>query len=272
MKPVVIDYEICNNDGICTDVCPRKLIVMMEGVPVPIEGIANHCIRCGHCLAVCPKGAISVYGSKPDDCPEIDKKQSATFGQLDHLLKSRRSIRVYKQQPVERKIIQEILDTCRYSPTGSNAQQVHWIIATDKDKIKELAQLTIDWMKEAVASNHALAAKLPMASFVDGWEKGEDRLFRGAPLVLMAHSPELGSLPLESCVIAMTYFDLVAASLGLGTCWVGMFLVAAAEYPPIRYALGIPEDHRLYGTMAVGYPKYAYRRIPERNQPQVLWL
>jgi nitroreductase/NAD-dependent dihydropyrimidine dehydrogenase PreA subunit len=272
VEPVIIDYDICNKDGICSDVCPRKLIMMKEGLPVPIDGIENYCIRCGHCLAVCPKGAISVYGSKPANGLEMDKIQRATHGQLDHLMKSRRSIRVYKQKPVERRIIQKIMDTCRYSPTGSNAQQVDWIIATDKDKIKNLAQLTIDWMKKAVAAKHPLSTKLPMSSSIDSWERGEDPIFRGAPLVLMSHSPELGSLPLESCVIAMTYFDLVAASLGLGACWIGLFMVAASEHPPIRRALGIPTGHRLYGTMIVGYPKYKYHRIPDRNQSQVVWL
>lgn len=272
MGPVVIDHDLCNKDGICSEVCPRKLIEMMEGQPVPVDGIEGLCIRCGHCLSACPKGAISVDGSTPGDCEKIDKERQAAYDQLDHLMKSRRSIRRYKQKPVERRIIQKIMDTCRYAPTGSNAQQVKWIIAGDQDKIGELAQLTIDWMKEAIRSNHPLSARLPLASVVEGWDKGEDRIFRGAPLVLMTHSPEAGSLPLESCVIAMTYFDLVASSLGLGTCWVGLFMVAAAQHPPIRRALGIPADHMLYGTMIAGYPKFAYQRIPGRNQPQVVWL
>lgn len=272
MEPVIIDYEICNKDGLCSEVCPRKLIEIHEDRPVPVIGIENLCIHCGHCLSVCPKGAISVNGSRPDDCKKIDEKQQATYGQLDQLMRSRRSIRLYKQKPVERGIIQKIMDTCRYSPTGSNAQQVKWIIADDQDKIGELAQLTIDWMKEAIRSSHPLSATLPLASVVDGWDKGEDRIFRGAPMVLMTHSPRLGSLPLESCVIAMTYFDLVAASLGLGTCWVGLFMVAATQHPPIRRALGLPTDHMIYGTMIAGYPKFAYQRIPDRNQPQVAWL
>lgn len=272
MEPVIIDYEICNKDGICSEVCPRKLIEISEGKPVPVAGISNLCINCGHCMAVCPKGAISINGSKPDDCKKTDKKQQPTYGQLDHLMKTRRSIRIFKDKSIEEIIIQQILDTCRYSPTGSNAQQVKWIIVNDQDKIGELAQLTIDWMKEAIRSNHPLSTTLPLASVVDGWNKGEDRIFRGAPMVLMTHSPKVGSLPLESCVIAMTYFDLAAASLGLGTCWAGLFMVAAEEHPPIRRTLGIPTDQRLYGTMIAGYPKYPYQRIPDRKQPQVVWL
>jgi nitroreductase/NAD-dependent dihydropyrimidine dehydrogenase PreA subunit len=272
MQPVIINHEICNQDGICSDVCPRKLIDCSTGVPVPVAGIEDLCIRCGHCMAVCPSAAISVDGVNPEDCQAVDKNRRATDHQLDHLMKSRRSIRIYQDRPVEREMIQHILDTCRYAPTGSNAQQVNWIFTDDQTKIRELGQLTIDWMKLAIATNDPLSTRLPLAGIVGGWEKGEDRLFRGAPLVLMTHSPEMGSLPLESCVIAMTYFDLVASSMGLGTCWIGLFMVAATQHPPIRRFLGIPSDHRLYGTMVAGYPKYKYQRIPARKQPSVAWL
>ena len=142
-----------------------------------------------------------------------------------------------------------------------------------RDKVMQtFTNKAIDWMKEAIESDHPLSAKLPLASVVDGWEKGEDRIFRDAPLVLMTYSPEVGSLPSESCVIAMTFFDLIAASLSLGACWVGFFMVAAAQHPPIRRTLGIPTDHMLFGAMIVGYSKFEYQRIPDRNQPQVVWL
>jgi hypothetical protein len=48
-------------------------------------------------------------------------------------------------------------------------------------------------------------------------------------------------------------------------------MLAASQHPPISEALGIPQDHRLYGAMIVGYPEFSYQRIPERNQPSVCW-
>lgn len=271
MQPVIINHEICNQDGICADVCPRKLIDFSTKTPRPVVGIETECIRCGHCMAVCPTAAISVAGINPQECEPVDKKLHASTAQLTHTLKSRRSIRVYQDRPVERETIEKILDVCRFAPTGSNAQQVNWIITDDQTKIRTLGNLTIDWMKQAIASKHPMSERLPLANFVDAWENGDDRIFRGAPLLLMAHSPEMGSLPLESCVIAMTYFDLVAFSLGLGTCWIGVFMAAADEHPPIRQFLGIPDDHRLFGTMVAGYPKYRYQRLPARNDANVAW-
>jgi nitroreductase/NAD-dependent dihydropyrimidine dehydrogenase PreA subunit len=272
MESVVINYDICNKDGICSDVCPRKLIEFSEELPVPVSGIENLCLKCGQCLAVCPKGAISVNGEIPDACSVIDKKKWPGYEQLDHLMKSRRSIRIYKDEPVERNIVERILDTCRYAPTGSNSQTVKWIIISEKDRIRHLGQLAIDWMKFAIETRNEWAAILPLSNIVKGWEQGQDTIFRGAPMIVITHAPEVGSLPLENCVIAMTYFDLASASMGLGACWVGLFMIAAAQHPPVRQVLRIPADNKLFGTMVVGYSKYAYQRIPPRNQPHVDWL
>ena len=273
MNPVVIDYEKCNKDGICADVCPRKLIGIdgQTSEPFPKAEAEALCIGCGHCLAVCPSGAISVRGNRPDDCSPMDRKLWPAFAQLDHLFKSRRSIRIYRDKPVARETIEQLLDTSRYAPSGSNMQPVHWIVVTGRERLSDLGQMVIDWMKQAVASKHPLAHRLPLASVIEGWENGEDRIFRGAPAVVITHAPEVGSLPLESCVIALTYFDLAAASMGLGTCWIGFLMLAANFHLPLKAALGIPQDHKLFGAMIVGYPEYSYQRIPPRNQTKVVW-
>ena len=272
MQPVTINHEICNQDGICAEVCPRKLIDFSTKTPTPVAGIETQCIRCGHCMAVCPTAAISVVGIKPQDCEPVDKKLLASTAQLTQTLKSRRSIRVYQDRPVQRETIEKILDVCRFAPTGSNAQQVNWIITDDQTTIRTLGGLTIDWMRKAIETNDPISKNVPLAVIVEGWEKGEDRLFRGAPLVLITHAPEISSMPRENCVIAMTNFDLVAFSMGLGTCWIGLFMLAVAHHPPIRQFLGIPDDHQLYGTMVAGYPKYKYQRIPARNEAKAVWL
>lgn len=272
MAQVTIDYKRCNEDGICAEVCPRKLIEIFDGAPRPAAGMAQLCIQCGHCMAVCPQGAVSISGVGSSECPKIDRAHWPTYEQLDHLMRSRRSVRRYKDKPVESDIINRILETCRYAPSGSNAQPVHWIIAGEPDSMREIGQLAVDWMAQAVSTSHPLAAKLPLAAVVEHWKNGEDRIFRGAPMAIMTHAPKVGSLPLESCVIAMTYFDLVAAGMGLATCWVGLLMVAAAEHTPIGHALGIPADHMLFGAMIMGYPQYKYQRIPPRHQPRVKWL
>ena len=274
MQPVIFDYDKCKADGICADVCPRKLIAVDEKdtKPRPISEAAALCINCGHCLAACPTGAITLNGNTPENCPPINKGLWPDYDRLDQLLKSRRSIRVYKNKPMDSKIIEILLETCRFAPSGSNGQPVNWIIAAGSERLKNLAQLVIDWMRHAVETKQPVAERMHLDVVVKGWERGEDRIFRGAPMVFMTHALETASLPQESCVIAMTYLDLASASMGLGACWVGYLMLAATQHEPLKEALGIPKQHRLYGAMVVGYPKYAYHRIPPRNQPRiVMW-
>ena len=274
MEPVIFDYDKCNNDGICVDVCPRKLIKLDAETsrPESIPQASELCINCGHCLAVCPTSAIVLKGVNPEDCRRISKKRLPDYEKVDLLMRSRRSIRVYKDKPLDREIIEQLLDTCRYAPSGSNSQPVHWIVASGRERLNELAQMVIDWMQQAVEDKNPIAERMHLDVVVESWKRGEDRIFRGGPAVMMTHAPEIGSLPSENCVIAMTFLDLAAAVLGLGTCWVGYLMLAASQHPPIREALGIPQDHRFFGAMIVGYPKYSYQRIPQRNQPNVSWL
>lgn len=273
MEPVKFDYDKCSNDGICANVCPRRLIVLdaTTSKPVTIPEVSELCISCGHCLAVCPTSAITLNGISPEDCPTIAKKQLPSYEQVDLLMRSRRSIRVYKDKPLDRKIIEQLLDTCRYAPSGTNSQPVHWIVASGYERLNCLAQMIIDWMQQMVEVKNPIAERMRLDVVVESWKRGEDRIFRGGPAVIMAHAPEIGSLPLENCVIAMTFLDLAAASLGLGTCWVGYLMLAATEHAQIIEVLGIPEGHLLYGAMIVGYPKYTYQRIPQRNQLNVSW-
>jgi nitroreductase/NAD-dependent dihydropyrimidine dehydrogenase PreA subunit len=273
MNPVVFDYEKCTGDGLCVAVCPRKLIEQdtESSKPTTIAEAPELCINCGHCLAVCPSGAISLNGVYPEDCLTTNKNLHPRFDQVDLLLRSRRSIRAYKNRPAENKIIEQLLDTCRYAPSGSNTQPVSWIVASGDQRLRKLAQLVIDWMEHAIETKNPVAERMHLDVVVDSWRKGEDRIFRGAPAVIVSHAPQIGSLPLENCIIAMTYLDVVSASLGLGTCWVGYLMLAASQYAVIGDALEIPRDHRLFGAMVVGYPKYSYQRIPPRNQLNLTW-
>ena len=53
--------------------CGKRLIEIGEGESVPtlIAGAEKLCISCGHCVAVCPTGALAQRTMRPEDCPEI---------------------------------------------------------------------------------------------------------------------------------------------------------------------------------------------------------
>src|SRR5665648_1010030 len=74
------------------------------------------CIGCGHCMAICPTGAIEIHGRElsPDDLFDLPKKEMAAgYDELLNLLKRRRSMREFKDLPVEKALIDKILNAAR---------------------------------------------------------------------------------------------------------------------------------------------------------------
>jgi nitroreductase len=70
----------------------------------------------------------------------------------------------------------------------------------------------------------------------------------------------------------LSYLELYAPTLGLGSCWAGYFYSAVNAYPPLFQALKLPAKHKAFGAVMVGYPAHRYRRLPQRNAPVVSWV
>ena len=116
-----------------------------------------------------------------------------------------------------------------------------------------------------------LAEDVGFTRVVKSWENGDERICRGAPHVIVVHGDKNWAFGVEDCTLALSYLDLYASNMGLGTCWGGYFYSAANQYKPLFKELGVPDDHRVYGAMMVGYRKYHYHRLPKRKPPVVIW-
>ena len=186
-------------------------------------------------------------------------------------LRSRRSIRFFKEKPVKKEVVQEIIEIARYAPSASNTQPVEWIVFTDKDKIRDLARLTIEWMRNALqeAPPNRFPSYLPL--IVAGWDMGYDAVLRNAPGLIVASAPKTVQSGMVDVSLAMSYLDLVAPTMGLGTCWAGLLQNGMKAWLPIREAIGLPENHVHYFPMMLGYPKSQYYRLPERRPPKIKW-
>lgn len=268
-----IDETKCKRDGFCVAECPALIIEMKtrESFPAPIEGAEELCINCGHCVAVCPHEALSLKTMSPANCEPMRKELALSQEQVEHFLKSRRSTRTYKKQPVDRPTLAKLLDIARYAPSGHNLQPVNWLVIENTEHLKPLAGLVVDWMRDVIEHQPAIAQPMHFDRVVAAWERGQDRIFRGAPQLIVAHAPKKLGPAQAACIIALTYLELAAASLGLGACWAGYFNASANAYEPTMKALELPEGHQCFGAMMIGYPTYSYHRIPLRNEARITW-
>ncbi len=273
MPLITIDTKKCRRDGICAAACPAQIIVWTDkkSFPTLLAQGEEFCINCGHCVAVCPHGALTLATMAPADCPPVERDLLPGADALRHLLLARRSIRRYKKTPVSRKVLAELLDVARTAPTGSNRQEVHWLVISDPDEVRRLAQMVIDFMNIMLSVTTDEAAAKRFRRIVNAWDNGRDRITRGAPHLILAHSPADLSFPSADCAIALTYLELYAYARGLGTCWAGYFTAAAGLHEPLIRALALPAGRQCYGAVMLGYPQYRYLRIPKRNDMQVVW-
>ena len=98
----------------------------------PARALAR-CIRCGHCVAVCPKVALTLEHIAPSSLPLIEDAPLSDL-QRDMLFKTRRSTRAYKDDPVDRSVLLKRWKrpvTRRRHPTARKWRGCWWKAATD---------------------------------------------------------------------------------------------------------------------------------------------
>ncbi len=259
----------CVKCGICAEVCPIGIIGLDESGP-KLNNPAT-CIRCGHCVAACPHAALDhslapLAAQVPlGDFPVLDADTAARF------LRSRRSIRRYRQESVPRETLLKLLDIARLAPTASNTQGLSYLVVGDRDLMKKITATVIDSIEQQASEGVAGVARY--ARIVDVYRKtGRDVILRDAPHLIIALAPKDFPLGGNNTRYSLAYAELYAPSLGFGTCWAGLFeMCAFAGDPALNDLLAIPADMAITGAIMAGYPVYRYHRLVDRDPLKVDW-
>ncbi len=273
MITIEVDRKTCKGDGRCVEICPVRILRMNDTKHVPefIPGGEDLCINCGHCFASCPHGSIRLSTMSIDQAGLLDHAALPKPEQVELLLKGRRSIRLYKDEPVSRGSVEKLLDIARYAPSGINRQPVNWAVVLGKDKVHELAGSVSLWMDGLIKAKSPVVESLRFDRLVESWNKGEDLICRNAPAVIIAYGLKDDPIAAQSCVISGTYLELAAFGFGFGACWAGYVSMAINMSTEVRKFVGISSRAQAGAAMMIGYAKYQYSRIPLRNPAQIKW-
>jgi len=265
MDLINVNEEKCIKCEQCIKECPAFVLKMGEKVP---EEVANSaCIACGHCVAVCPTGAIDNSKSPIDKQVDVKDLLKLDAEQAENFLRSRRSIRNYQDKSVPREKLTKLVDIARLAPTGSNSQGISFIVVEDKQLVKEAAELTIQIIENSPLKG---VFKGVISAFREG---GVDTILRGAPNLIITTADKDFSGARGNSISCLTYLELFAPSLGLGTCWAGFFeYCAGMKDSPLIKLFNIPEGKTITAAVMVGYPKYSYKKLVDRNPLEVTYL
>jgi ferredoxin len=137
MLDFVVNKQTCTKCGQCIADCPAMIILMEEGYPSIAADRESACYKCQHCFAVCPVGAISIFGLDPEQSKHLPGDLPSA-GQMETLIKGRRAVRNYKKENLEPGLLQRLLDTAGYAPSGVNSRQVLLSVVDDRDTLAKL--------------------------------------------------------------------------------------------------------------------------------------
>lgn len=274
---MIVNTDKCIGCTLCTQDCIVSDIEMIDG-KAHIKNVA--CIKCGHCIAICPVKAVSSDDEKEYSMDEVLEYNKEDFDidpeNLMNFMKYRRSVRLFKEDDVEEDKIQKIIEAGKFTQTGSNAQDVSYVIVKDKlQEVRKMVLETLNAMADSMISDKNTPKQIIV--YANMWKKmyndfledpnGEDRLFFKAPLliVIKANSIINGAL-------AASKMELMVNALGLGTYFSGFLERALSVNPKIRELLQIGENERCAACMLIGYPKVKYKRTVPRKDVNVIRL
>jgi len=142
-------------------------------------------------------------------------------------IEKRRSIRKYKNRPVEQEKLDRILEAARLAPSASNRQEWRFVVVRDPAVRKSLM---------GAASNQAFVAEAPVV--IACCAETDGHLMRCGQ----------ACYPID-VAIATDHITLAAVEEGLGTCWIGSF-----SEPEVKQIVGIPAPIRVVELLTLGYP------------------
>lgn len=255
-----ISKELCIGCGKCVDDCVSGSLYLDDYK----AAYTGKCIHCGHCVAVCPTNAVEIHEYDMDDVQEFsDMKSSLHIDSLLNTIKSRRTIRHYKDKKIEDEKIDNIIQAGRYTATAVNYQSSKFIIVQNQlDSLKDII-----WEDLEKAINNNIEEVQPFKKFLN-MKKDEniDFLFRNAPAVIYIAAKNLWDAGL-----AAQNIELAAVSQGLGIMYNGYLSRLTGSNKNAQEFLQT-EGKPIAVCMLIGYPDVKYLRTAPRKKANALIL
>lgn len=134
----------------------------------------------------------------------------------------RRSVRVYKDQSIEKEKIDKLIDAARLAPTAGNRQKFKLIIVNYEEKdLKKTLAVACNQQHFVGTASHIVAG---------------------------ISEPDYKWHQVDTAIV-LEHIVLEAVELGLGTCWIGAF-----KEDDVKKILKIPEDKKVVALLIIGYP------------------
>lgn len=268
---ITINENKCIGCGLCAKDCFTKDIDVTNR---KAKSKKIRCIECGHCIAVCPKNAITLENYPMSEIIEYEKGEfEIDENQYLRSLKYRRTIRQFSNKKVENKKIEKIIEAGRYSPTGGNQQNVSFCVV--RDDIDSLRNMAIDELNKIANFSNDEKEKMNISWYGDMWKQmyldyydknKKDGLFFDAGTVILVLSKSV-----QNACIAAAHMETMVYAQGLGMLYSGFFTRAVACSKEMKKYLNLNQGQEVVACLVIGYPSVKYLRTVPRKEAEIVW-
>ena len=284
-----INPDLCVRDGLCARVCGKVFAPGAKGEP-PVVAHEDSCNSCGHCVLMCPTGAISVTGCFPETIHQAEAAQMPGYEQTRELIVTRRSIRNFLPKPVGKETLEKVIECARYAPSAKNSQSTRFTVIEDNTRLRSISEATARWLGgvSRKLSNplwrtlYRLAGERDVdeikrwvgqfARMEEKTRSGSDAILFNAPALILFHADRRTRFASENASLAAGNAMLGAHSLGLGAFYAGYVVTACSRDKAVRDLIPLAKEPK---GLRRPRPRLALPLLPrwiERNPSGINWL
>lgn len=167
------------------------------------------------------------------------------------LIVTRRSVRNYQTHPVEPNLLDALLETALYAPTGGNHQYTRFLAVTNLRILEEIN----DIVRDEFAGRELDPNSYQNKTVIKAKKEGYNCMYH-APVLIIAVAPINHGNSMADSANALENIQLAATALQLGACWINQlhWLTENERMRSYLYKIGMMETESVFGSVAVGYP------------------
>ena len=188
---------------------------------------------------------------------------------------TRRSTKKYLDKEVSQELLEKIIETGRYAPSGGNSQSNHFLVIQNKQIIAHLVKMVEKAFSQMEITENMYRS---LQNSINLSKKGGYVFCYNAPvLIIVANKKDYGNNQAD-CALALENMMLEANDLDLGSCYINQLKWLNEDQKILSYlqSLGMKDDERVYGSLIVGYPdtndgKHLRKPLPRKGN-EVTWL
>jgi nitroreductase/NAD-dependent dihydropyrimidine dehydrogenase PreA subunit len=277
---IVVDRETCEGCGLCAEICHEDCIGLVHTAGGAVASVHQPmCSTCTQCIAICPRRALSWDGVPP---VAYDRARLPSPEQLDELLKERRTIRFFKDEMLDRALVEEIVGYGIYAPT--NNYHLRAVVVDDPSVIEALDSIIIRYVwwlynlffrsKIVFQLIHRITPSMQATDKV----KMEGDLARGhtfdrpPPATVFVVGDRRIGLSEASAQYALYNMILVAQAKGIGSRLKGTGQILLDRSKAARRRLGLGKHEHILGSLELGYPDVKFRNKVEGKKMRITWI